>query len=61
MVMLVKLKDFEGNGDSRDLVRLAWLAWLLGLDGLPLEMRDFRGNAGSRKCSSCLAGLGWLV
>ena len=42
--MLVKLKDFEGNGGSTDLVRLAWMAWLLGLDGLPCEMRDFEGN-----------------
>ena len=61
MVMPVGLKDFKGNGGSRDLVSLAWLAWLLGLDGLPSELKDFKGNAGSRKCRSCLAGFGWLV
>jgi len=61
MVMPVELKDFKGNGGSRDLVGLTWLAWLLGLDGLPSELKDFKGNAGSRKCRSCLAGFGWLV
>ena len=52
IVMLVKLRDFERNGGSTDLVRLAWMAWLLGLDGLPCEMRDFEGNQVPRSAAA---------
>ena len=33
-VFRLKLKVFEENWGSWELVSLAWLAWLLGLDGI---------------------------